>query len=252
MYIYKTTNLFNNKIYIGQTMRKDNEDYLGSGTILKNAIKKYGRDNFKKEILQECFSKEELDIQEKYWIKELNSIRPNGYNICDGGQGGDVRRYMSDEELIDFGNKVKKGLKEKGIIKKGIPLSEKNKKGISNGLKKYYDSGGTNWLLGKEMSQEVKDKISKSNTGRIFSDEWKKNMKINHYDTNGKNNPMYGKSLYSVWLEKYGKEEADIRKQKWKDNLLLLQERKKQKKIENFNITKIIIDFINNYLEQNK
>ena len=53
MYIYKTTNLLNDKIYIGKKVyrKKDDNWYLGSGIYLNRAIKKYGRENFKKEIL---------------------------------------------------------------------------------------------------------------------------------------------------------------------------------------------------------
>ena len=47
MIIYKTTNLVNKKIYIGQDS-KNNPEYLGSGAIVKKAIKKYGKENFKK------------------------------------------------------------------------------------------------------------------------------------------------------------------------------------------------------------
>lgn len=43
--IYKTTNLVNGKIYVGQTTR-DDENYLGSGSVLLQAVKKYGRKKF--------------------------------------------------------------------------------------------------------------------------------------------------------------------------------------------------------------
>ena len=88
-YIYKTTNLLNNKIYIGQKKSKIflADKYLGSGIILKEAIKKDGKENFIVEILDEANSQEELDLKEKYWIKQLNSKCAGiGYNIADGGQ----------------------------------------------------------------------------------------------------------------------------------------------------------------------
>jgi len=51
-YIYKTTNILNNKIYIGKKESSSFvETYYGSGTVLKQAIKKYGQENFKIEIL---------------------------------------------------------------------------------------------------------------------------------------------------------------------------------------------------------
>ena len=50
--IYKTTNIINNKIYIGKHKTTDpNDDYIGSGKHLWRAITKYGRENFKKEVL---------------------------------------------------------------------------------------------------------------------------------------------------------------------------------------------------------
>lgn len=75
--LYKTTNLINQKFYIGMHSTKNKDDsYLGSGKILLLAIKKYGRSNFKKEILDTCPSREDLAKQEKEIVcEELLKIR---------------------------------------------------------------------------------------------------------------------------------------------------------------------------------
>lgn len=86
MVIYKTTNLINGKFYIGKD-EKNNPEYLGSGKILKLSIEKHGKHMFKKEIIESCASKEELNEREKYWIGEL-SATTYGYNITEGGTGG--------------------------------------------------------------------------------------------------------------------------------------------------------------------
>ena len=70
MIIYKTTNLINGKIYIGKDSN-NNPDYYGSGTALKKAISKYGKENFKKETLDSC-TKENINEREIYWISETN------------------------------------------------------------------------------------------------------------------------------------------------------------------------------------
>lgn len=88
MVIYKTTNLLNNKIYIGKDVY-NKSNYLGSGKYLKLAIKKYGNNNFKKEIIETVTNKIELSEREKYWIKKYNSSNKKyGYNLTDGGTGG--------------------------------------------------------------------------------------------------------------------------------------------------------------------
>jgi group I intron endonuclease len=95
MVIYKTTNLVNGKFYIGKDA-KNIKSYLGSGKVLKQAIQKYGKANFKKEILEICNTLEELSEREKYWIKELKAIE-NGYNLTEGGSGGDTWTHNSKE-----------------------------------------------------------------------------------------------------------------------------------------------------------
>ena len=89
MIVYKTTNLINGKIYIGQD-RNNNPSYFGSGKKLKRAITKYVKDSFVKETLETCTSEEELNDREVYWISTFNSqSRKTGYNISAGGKEGD-------------------------------------------------------------------------------------------------------------------------------------------------------------------
>ena len=86
--VYKTTNLVNNKIYIGQHKSSvfEPDKYIGSGTLLAEAIKKYGIQNFKNELLCECASQEELDQKEIYFIAEYRTTdRHIGYNVTTGG-----------------------------------------------------------------------------------------------------------------------------------------------------------------------
>ena len=68
-YVYLTTNLINNKKYIGQHYGEINDSYLGSGHIILDAIKKYGKENFKKEILKIC--KDYEDLNNRILIKKL-------------------------------------------------------------------------------------------------------------------------------------------------------------------------------------
>lgn len=89
--IYQITNKINGKIYIGQhkftSLLKD-DGYLGSGKIIKLAIKKYGKENFSKEIITIAMSPAEADVLEKYYIEKYDATNPEkGYNILVGGQG---------------------------------------------------------------------------------------------------------------------------------------------------------------------
>lgn len=90
-YIYLTTNLINNKKYIGMHHGYIDDDYLGSGNIILEAINKYGKENFKKEILHISKTYEENCEQEKYFITKYNAVADkNFYNIHEGGAGGNT------------------------------------------------------------------------------------------------------------------------------------------------------------------
>lgn len=97
--IYKVTNLINNKIYIGQTVKTEPQRWQAHVWSAYNnpendcialcaAIRKYGKENFKREILEEIENTDELNNREIYYIQLYNSYNPTyGYNICLGGDG---------------------------------------------------------------------------------------------------------------------------------------------------------------------
>ena len=167
-YIYKTTNLINKKIYIGQ--KKSNEFlgnlYLGSGKYLKSAIKHYGESNFNVELLAQADTQEQLNELEIFYIKEYNSINHSiGYNITSGSIGGDTYsglsmadKYKRDKKLK--GRKLNLGYKRihKGNIDKAVPESM---------LQEFLNKG---WSLG--VSDRIRHICSTSHKGIKQSDEW--------------------------------------------------------------------------------
>jgi group I intron endonuclease len=87
-FIYITINKINGKRYLGQCRyaKKGWQRYLGSGKALLRAIKKYGRENFQREVILEATTREELTAAEIRLIEEYNAmIDPSWYNITKGG-----------------------------------------------------------------------------------------------------------------------------------------------------------------------
>lgn len=126
--LYGIINKINNKVYIGQTKqgyRKRFIQHLCSSDrspLLKNAIKKYGKENFECELIDIAYSQEEINFKEKLWIKLLKTYeRENGYNLSLGGSIGcfnkEVLEKMSKSKLGNknsfFGKKHTEEAKEK-------------------------------------------------------------------------------------------------------------------------------------------
>ena len=90
--IYKTTNQINGHYYYGKHRTRDlNDGYLGSGTYLLKAIEKYGRENFKKEVLCLCEDAVEMDVMERLFVNEEKIAKKSEcYNAKVGGEGGDT------------------------------------------------------------------------------------------------------------------------------------------------------------------
>jgi len=137
--IYKTTNNIDGKIYIGKAQNSCKStirnEYLGSGVFLRRAIKKYGKENFYKEIIDTAANKKDLNDKEIYWIDYYNSRNQDiGYNITAGGEGSD---YW-----------------------KGKKFSDSHRKKISDAF-----SGENNPFYGKHLSAEHKEKLRIVNLG---------------------------------------------------------------------------------------
>lgn len=117
--IYKITCTKNNKVYIGQTIRsmesrferhlREAEESKSPKIHFQRAIKKYGRDAFKIEKIDEADNQEELNEKEKYWIKFYDSIK-TGYNTAEGGQGGNTYKGKTPGEMKAIGQKISKAL----------------------------------------------------------------------------------------------------------------------------------------------
>lgn len=181
-YIYKIVNSVNNKIYVGRHSSNkppEKDNYLGSGVFIKKAIKKYGKENFKREVLEMCLPCDShLKYKEKFWIDKLNSLIPNGYNIADNGIGA-----VSGELNSFYGKSHTKATKEKISLKnKGRKVSEAEKAKLSMRMK------------GTKMSDSNKQKLIEANTGRNRTEESKKKQSEKRKGRYiGEQNPFYGK-----------------------------------------------------------
>lgn len=134
MVIYKLTNKITGKSYIGQTILKNpwrriRTHFLSSPSkkryYINNAVIKYGKENFSWEIIDKADTQEELDHLEIKYIREHNTLTPNGYNEKTGGRGGSK---MTPEKIKEVSKKVSAALK-------GKSKSEQHKKAMSESRK---------------------------------------------------------------------------------------------------------------------
>lgn len=86
--VYKTTNIVNNKIYVGLHSTNNIDDkYIGSGYILKDAIVKYGKDKFIREVLYVFNTRKEAREMEALIVDRDFISRKDTYNLTIGGMG---------------------------------------------------------------------------------------------------------------------------------------------------------------------
>lgn len=162
--IYQITNLINGKIYVGLHKTKDlNDSYMGSGIMIKRAIKKHGHENFKKEILFIFDNYQDMLSKEIELVTEEFCLREDTYNMAKGGGDG-----------WSYANRVGKS----NIGWKTNGTNENHLKGGKNSWSKYSEEDRLKRIeicrrdltqkqgfKNKKHTEETKIRMSKSNTG---------------------------------------------------------------------------------------
>ncbi len=205
-YTYKTTNLINDKYYIGMHSTNNLEDgYMGSGKRLRRSIIKYGIDNHKKEILEFFENRELLVEAEKRAITPDILTDMNCMNMMSGGTGGFISveiakngRKKSDEILTE-----KYGVNFRKIIMvnyhNGLTDIEKKERGLKIKLGQEKVNFNRMTFSGRTHSQDTKDKISKHNSKMC-------GVKNSQYGTcwitKEGNNKKIKKEEFDIWLVK--------------------------------------------------
>lgn len=162
-FIYKTTNILTGRFYIGMhSTNKINDGYLGGGDIVNFSIKKYGRKNHKREILEFLDSRNSLDRREREIVNEELLMNPLCMNLVEGGNGGFSLSPTHCKKLSDAGHEAfRKKLKEDPEFKRafGDRVKEHNK--IKKELGLFKKTSGT---TGMKHSEEAKSRIGLANS----------------------------------------------------------------------------------------
>ena len=195
-FVYLTINNTNQKKYIGKHYGEETDNYLGSGTLLIQAINKYGAENFSRSILQFANSEEEAFSLEKEYINKYNAIHSREfYNLHEGGRGGNTKAGWSKEQKENYSKKMSEITKGRN---NGMYGKSHSKQTISY-LKNYAQNVRDNSVY---RTQDFREKISKLTKGenngmygKKHNEDTKKIMSINRQGKIcGAKNGMYGKS----------------------------------------------------------
>ena len=202
-YLYKITNNVNGKIYAGVHKTTDLDDgYMGSGKVIKAAIKKYGIENFTKEILAFFDNSADMFAAEKELVTEEFLLREDVYNLRRGGTGG--FDYINSSGLNLYGANGKNGTKnlmwgdaqKQRMIDNGTydayreTISAIQKQRIANGHKTHFQT--SNPMFDPVLRQKHKEALSnishqQGNKNSQFGSMWitdgTTNKKISNKDT---------------------------------------------------------------------
>jgi group I intron endonuclease len=169
--LYQTTNLVNQKIYVGKHVTKNLDDgYLGSGKLLMKAINRYGIENFNRIVLLECHSLEELNQAEANLVTPEFVARDDTYNIALGGGGGWYHVNIDDRPDNKFRGRSHSNESKQKISQKmrGRKYPYK-KRDLTEEARKKIGEASRKRLTGIKRSEETKRKISEAQQNKILS-----------------------------------------------------------------------------------
>lgn len=197
--IYKITNNLNKKYYIGCHKTKNiNDEYMGSGKAIQNAIKKYGKENFIKEILFECNSIEEMFDKEKEFVTKDVVNDKMSYNLKPGGYGNYY--YINENHLNHSSNQH---LIASNKIKSDKEYAKNFSKKVSDGLKLYYSNPTiSNPFKGKKHKDSSKQKIGLANSVHQKGSGNSNYGKCWIYNDELKISKSIKKEEIDIWIEK--------------------------------------------------
>ena len=176
-YFYKTINLINGHYYYGvrSHTNPDKDPYLGSGVRLKEAVKRYGRENFHKEIQAYFPSMEKAYEYEALIVTRDLVLDPNCYNVQLGGDGGTLgSKFFIHEEsgkIVKVLPEFSQQYLDAGYVPWRRPHSEETRQKMSKSHK-----GKPGTMKGRHHSEETRQKISAAGKGRKHTEEWKQMM----------------------------------------------------------------------------
>lgn len=205
-YIYIIINNISKEYYVGKRSKPEfSKTYYGSGKIIKRQVKKYGKENFERYVIEWCKG-ENLILEEIKWIANLSAnkvIYPDlgGLNLTNGGETAmtglnhteEYKKIRSEavkgEKNPMYGTKRIMGeetrRKMRESAKNKEPISQETRNKLSEALK-----GEKNPMYGQHHTEETKLLIQSKLKDRVFTEEHKLNMSKNHADFSGENSPV--------------------------------------------------------------
>lgn len=134
-FIYYIDNDINEKLYVGQTTRTLKErfqEHYRADSVIGKAMREYGLEHFHIHSIEKCYTKEQQDAFEIFWIAALNTKSPNGYNLTDGSDGT-VNPSVETREKMSIAKKGRPGHPQTESAKIDIAAAQiGNKNGVGN------------------------------------------------------------------------------------------------------------------------
>lgn len=165
--IYVYTNKIDGKQYVGKSIdiEKRRKGHLhkvqcGDNSLFHNALRKHGENGFYFQVIEEC-SADTLDERERFYIKKLGSAYPNGYNLTEGGDGGNMFLRRSREQMEETRKKM-------SVSHMGVKHTKEEVEKISSSQKgrpRPHSPKWKSWNKGKKMTVEFCKKISENQRG---------------------------------------------------------------------------------------